>query len=212
MKRQKCKTDSLTFTFFSFQFSKFQFCQFSPLSFNFYQCRALLQLCQWLPLDPLKRRHFAFFFNSELKENKKNLEKKNLLKKKKKKKKTHATSTTVVLALKLQNPDSSHIAPQPQWKKYVKAKTSPSLNMRRKSFASGRRSRPSRLSSNGLKTRWSTFSTTVRYSPPDSLTTATSSLAPSRTSSPTTLTRTTMVCLSRMRWIACSISRNATTF
>ena len=29
-----------------------------------------------LLLEPLKRRHFAFFFNSELKENKKNLEKK----------------------------------------------------------------------------------------------------------------------------------------
>ena len=36
--RQKCKIDS-NFYSFSFQSSNFQFCQFSPLTFNFYQCK-----------------------------------------------------------------------------------------------------------------------------------------------------------------------------
>ena len=42
--RQKCKTDLLTFSFFSFQFSNFQFCHFSSLTFNFSQCRTPLEL------------------------------------------------------------------------------------------------------------------------------------------------------------------------
>ena len=80
---QKCKTDPLTFTFFSFQSSNFQFCQFSSLTFNFCQFGTTLNFSYLLPLDPLKRPCFAFlflffffFFNLELKENKKNLEKK----------------------------------------------------------------------------------------------------------------------------------------
>ena len=43
--RQKCKTDPLIFTFFSFQSSNFQFCKFSPLTFNFFQFKAPLKVC-----------------------------------------------------------------------------------------------------------------------------------------------------------------------
>ena len=61
---QKCKTNPLTFTFFSFQSSNFQFCQFNPLTFSFYQFKALLLLLLLLPLNPLNDAvlHMVFFF------------------------------------------------------------------------------------------------------------------------------------------------------
>ena len=47
---------------FSFLFSNFQFCQFSHLTFNFYQCRIPLNPSYKLLLMSLKRHHFPFLF------------------------------------------------------------------------------------------------------------------------------------------------------